>query len=142
MIIFRQLLILNMPELPRDKVMNHSNILEKGEEGNIYKKKNVLVSQQLSWPAIPLELICMQGRKFLSFHSDVFFPPIMLLASLMAQMVKNPPAIWETWVQSLCWEGPLEKGTATHSIILAQRITQIKEPGRLQSIGSQRVGDD
>ena len=59
MIIFRQLLILNMPELPRDKVMNHSNILEKGEEGNIYKKKNVLVSQQLSWPAIPLELICM-----------------------------------------------------------------------------------
>ena len=59
MIIFRQLLILNMPELPRDKVMNHINILEKGEEGNIYKKKNMLVSQQLSWPAIPLELICM-----------------------------------------------------------------------------------
>ena len=37
-------------------------------------------------------------------------------ASLVAQLVKNPTAIWETWVQSLCWEKPLEKGKATHSI--------------------------
>ena len=42
-------------------------------------------------------------------------------ASLVAQLVKNPPAMWETWVQSLCWEDPLEKGKATHSI-LAWRI--------------------
>ena len=40
----------------------------------------------------------------------------------MAQMVKNPPAIWETWVQSLGWEDPLEEGMATHSSIPAQRI--------------------
>ena len=40
----------------------------------------------------------------------------------MAQLVKNPPAIWETWVQSLGWEDPLEKGKATHSSILAWRI--------------------
>ena len=40
-------------------------------------------------------------------------------ASLVAQMVKNPPAMWETWVRSLGWEDPLEKGTATHSSILA-----------------------
>ena len=40
----------------------------------------------------------------------------------MAQMVKNPPAIWETWVRSLAWEDPLEKGKATHSSILAWRI--------------------
>ena len=39
-------------------------------------------------------------------------------ASLVAQMVKNPPAMWETWVRSLSWEEPLEKGTATHSSIL------------------------
>ena len=40
----------------------------------------------------------------------------------MAQMVKNPPAMWEIWVRSLCWEDPLEEGMATHSIILAWRI--------------------
>ena len=40
-------------------------------------------------------------------------------ASLVAQLVKNPPAMWETWVQFLAWEGPLEKGKATHSNILA-----------------------
>ena len=43
-------------------------------------------------------------------------------ASLVAQLVKNPPAMWETWVQSLGYEDPLEKGTATHSRILAWRI--------------------
>ena len=43
-------------------------------------------------------------------------------ASLVAQLVKNPPAMWETWVVSLGWEDPLEKGKATHSSILAWRI--------------------
>ena len=43
-------------------------------------------------------------------------------ASLVAQLVKNPPAMWETWVRSLGWEDPLEKGSATHSSILAWRI--------------------
>ena len=43
-------------------------------------------------------------------------------ASLVAQLVKNPPAMWETWVQSLGWEDPLEKGKATHSSILTWRI--------------------
>ena len=44
-------------------------------------------------------------------------------ASLVAQMVKNPPAMWETWVQSLSWEDPLEEGMATHSSVLAWRIS-------------------
>ena len=57
----------------------------------------------------------------------------------MAQIVKNPPAMWETWVQSMGWEDPLEKGMATHSSILAWRIPQKEEPGRLQSMGWQRV---
>ena len=57
----------------------------------------------------------------------------------MAQMVKNPPTIWETWVLSLGWEDPLEGSMATHSSILAWRIPWTEEPGRLQSIGSQRV---
>ena len=43
-------------------------------------------------------------------------------ASLVAHLVKNPPAMWETWVRSLGWEGPLEKGMAHHSSILAQII--------------------
>ena len=43
-------------------------------------------------------------------------------ASLVAQLVKNLPAMWETWIRSLGWEDPLEKGKATHSSILARRI--------------------
>jgi len=57
----------------------------------------------------------------------------------MAQMVKNLPAMQEIRVQSLGWEDPLEKEMATHSNILAWRIPGTEEPGRLQSIGSQRV---
>ena len=57
----------------------------------------------------------------------------------MVQLVKNPPAMQETQVQSLGWEDPLEKGMATHSSILAWRIPWTEEPGRLQSMGSQRV---
>ena len=53
----------------------------------------------------------------------------------MAQTVKNPPAIQETWVQSLCQEDPLEKGMAIHSSILAWRIPGTGEPGRLPSMG-------
>ena len=57
-------------------------------------------------------------------------------------MVKNPPAMWETWVQPLGWEDPLEKGMVTRSRILVWRIPWTEEPGRLQSMGSQRVGHD
>ena len=65
---------------------------------------------------------------------------LLAWASLVTQLVKNPPAMWETWVGSVGWEDPLEKGKATHSSILAQRISWTEEPGRLQSVGSQRVG--
>jgi len=57
-------------------------------------------------------------------------------------MVKNSPSIQETQVQSLSREDPLEKGMATHSTILAWRIPWIEEPGKMQSMGSQRVGRD
>ena len=63
-------------------------------------------------------------------------------ASLMAQLVKNLPAMQETWVQSLGGEDHLEKGKATHSIILVWRIPWTEEPGWLQSTGSQRVRHD
>ena len=55
-------------------------------------------------------------------------------------MVKNLPAMKETWVQSLGQEDPLEKGMATHFSILAWRIPWTEEPGGLQSMGSQRAG--
>ena len=64
------------------------------------------------------------------------------VAPLVAQMVKNLPVMQETGVRSLGWEDPLEKETATHSSILAWRIPWSEEPGRLQSMWSQRVGQD
>ena len=63
-----------------------------------------------------------------------------LRASLVAQMVKNLPAMWETWVQPLGWEDPLEKGMATHSSILAWKIPWTEEPGGLQSMKLERIG--
>ena len=60
----------------------------------------------------------------------------------MAKTVKNLPAMQETWVQPLGWEDPLEKGMATPSSILAWRIPWTEESGKLQSMGSQRIGHD
>ena len=59
-------------------------------------------------------------------------------ASLVAQTVKNLPAVQETWVRSLGWEDPLEEGMATHTSILAWRISWTEEPGGLQSMGSHK----
>jgi len=63
-------------------------------------------------------------------------------ALLVAQMVKNPPAMRETWVRFLSWKDPLEEGMATHSSILSWRISWTEEPGGLQSMGLTRVGHD
>ena len=63
-------------------------------------------------------------------------------ASLVAQMVKNLPAMQVTQVRPLGQEDPLEKGMATHSSVLAWRIPLTEEPGGLQSMGSQRVRHD
>ena len=60
----------------------------------------------------------------------------------MAQMVKNSPAIQETWVQSLDWEDLLEKGKPTHSSVLAWRIPWTEEPDGLHSVGLKRIGHD
>ena len=73
-----------------------------------------------------------RGFPFLHTLSNIW-------VSLVAQMVKNLPAMWETRVQSLGREDPLEKEMATHSNILAWRIPWTEEAGRLQSMGSQRV---
>ena len=62
--------------------------------------------------------------------------------SLVAQMVKNSPVVWETWVPFLGWVNPLEEGTATLSSIPAWRIPWTEEPGRLQSMRSKKFGHD
>ena len=64
------------------------------------------------------------------------------MASMVAQTVKNPPAMQETSVRSLGWEDLLEEGMATHSSILAWRIPWTEELDRLHAMGSQRVGHD
>ena len=69
-----------------------------------------------------LGLIPWSGR---STEEGIGYPPQYSWASLVAQLVKNPHAIWETWVQSLGWEDPLKKGKATHSSILAWRVPWI-----------------
>ena len=77
------------------------------------------------------EELCLQIGKFLNFR-----------AALVARALKNPPIMWETWVRSLAWEDPLEKGTTTQSSILAWRFPRTEEPGGLPSIQLQRVGHD
>ena len=64
------------------------------------------------------------------------------MASLVAQMLKCLPAVWETQVRSLGGENPLDKEMATHSSTLAWKIPWREEPCKLQSMGSQRVGHD
>ena len=64
------------------------------------------------------------------------YPPPWKEASLVAQMVKNLPAMWKTWVQSLGWEDALEKGMATHLSILAWRIPRAEEPGGIRNSGT------
>ena len=72
-----------------------------------------------------------------STGAGIGYPLQYSWASLVAQLVKNPPAMWETWVQFLGWEDPLAKGKATYSSILVLRV-----PWAVQSMGSQRVGQD
>ena len=67
---------------------------------------------------------------------------LAIVSQQVVEMVKNLPAMQETQVQSLGWEGPLEKGMETHSSVLAWRIPWTEEPGGLQSIRLQRVRHD
>ena len=89
---------------------------------------------------------CLLGIYYLSIWELLFLTMeithLTQRASLVAQMVKNLPAVQETWVRFLGWEDPLEKGMATHSSILTWRIPWTEEPGGLQSMGSQRVRHD
>ena len=75
-------------------------------------------------------------------REGIGYPLQFSWVSLVAQMVKNLPAVREIWLRSLGWEDPLEEGMATHSSILAWRIPGTGEPGKLESMRLQRVGDN
>ena len=75
-------------------------------------------------------------------YKFILHSPTSLRTSLVAQTVKRLPTMQETRVRSLGWEGPLEKEMAIHSSTLAWKIPWMEEHGRLQSMGSQRVGHD
>ena len=72
--------------------------------------------------------------------SSLLFSELIMGNSLVAQMVKHLPTMWETQIQSLGWEDPPEKAVAPHSSTLAWKIPWTEEPGKLQSMGPQRVG--
>ena len=88
--------------------------------------KNLLTEDPISIPG--------SGR---STGEGIGYPFQYSWASLVAQLLKNPPAMWETWVQSLGWQDPLKKGIATHSNIVACKITWT-----VSLVGSQRVRHD
>ena len=77
-------------------------------------------------------------QHLLFFFCFVFF--VFLNMTILVQTVKNQSVVWEALVQSLGREDPLEKEMATHSCLLTWEIPRTEEPGRLQSMGSQRVG--
>ena len=79
---------------------------------------------------------------FIFAGEGIGYPLEYSWASLVAQLVKNLPAMWEIWVQSLGWEDPLEEGMATIPVFLPGESLWTKEPGGLQSMGSQRIGHD
>jgi len=77
-----------------------------------------------------------------SLGSTTYIGGVYIYTSLVAQTVKNMPAMQETWVRSLGWEDPLAEGVASHFSILAWRIPWTEEPGRLKFMGSPRVRQD
>ena len=90
----------------------------------------------ISYPGTPLEEPHLDNRS----ASFLKLQGIGYKTSLVAQMVKHLPTMWETWVRFLGQEDPLEKEMATHSSTLAWKIPWMEEPRRLQSVGPQRVG--
>ena len=105
---------------------------------DLLEKGKATHSSILAW-RIPCTVQSMGSQRVR--HNLVTFTSLAVdyfRASLVAQMVKNSPAMQETWVQSLGQEDPLEKGMATHSSILTWRIPWTEEPARLQSMGLQK----
>ena len=111
---------------------------------------NLLIWRYFRGPPLLLHLLYLPNSNTI-INKAFALPPdlkvqhpsnIWYQTSLVTQMVKRLPTMQETQVQSLGWEGPLEKQMATHSSTFAWKIPWTEECGRLQSMGSQRVGHD
>ena len=122
--IFLQLFVLHL-----ELNISHSELQIKGNRAP--KKTDVQSLAVLTCRIFAYNLELCQAHKTQKFSLRCVWPP------LVAQTVKRLPAVWETRVQSLVGEDPLEKEMATHSSTLAWKIPWTGEPGRLQSIGSQ-----
>ena len=90
-----------------------------------------MLGHTLSWETWVRSL----GLEDPSPREGIGYPLQFSWASLVAQMVKNPPAMWETWVQSLCWEDPLEKGMATYCPKLFTKINSFAPTGTRKGTG-------
>ena len=117
----------------KEKNREYSSYFEHFKEfPHILNYKHIIISfviiQGLPYSSVGKESVCNAGDPGLipgsgsSAGEGIGYPLQYSWVSLVAQLVKNLPAVWETWVQSLGWEDPLEKGKATHSSILAWRI--------------------
>ena len=110
--------------------------------GNLFKTKFLGLSENWLWTNL---IGCKTPLRIKNVYIYIFKDlPVgrcdpSKVTSLVAQTVKNPPAMRETWVQSLSQENPLEEEMATHSSILAWEIPWTEEPGRLWSRGLQKV---
>ena len=102
---------------------------------NGFRKHSASRDTHYSWIIVVLGLF--QWAKL-----DFIFICVCVRASLVTQTVKRLPTMWETCVQSLGREDPLEKEMGTHSSTLSWKIPYMEEPGGLQCMGSQRVGHD
>ena len=105
-------------------------------------------SQRTHWRVLRVATISLWATLLLArgdlelANAVIIILILLMIASLVAQRLKRLPPMWETQVWSLGQEDPLEKEMASHPSILAWRIPWMEEPGRLQSMGSQRVGHD
>ena len=140
--------------------MNIQDWLPLGLTGLIYLQSKVLLKVFSSTTIQMHQFLSAQPSLWSSFHIHTWLlekPKLWLCRPLLAkwylcfliqlsrsvtQLVKNLPAMRETWVQSLGWEYPLEKGIATHPSVLDWKIPWTEEPGGLQSMGLQKVRHD
>ena len=128
--------------------MRETRVRSLGQEDSLEKEMathSSTLAWRIPWREEPDGLQSMGSQRVghdwaASLSLSLWF--LYLWASLVAQRLKHLPAMWETWVQSLGWEDPLEKERATHSSILAWRTPWREEPNGLQSMGSQIVGHD
>ena len=133
-----------LPSEPPGKILRGGNNTQRtmqkrshdpdNHDGVITHLEPNILEWEVKWA---LESITKNGHIMTRPH---LWSPMCWWASLVAQRVKCLPAMQETWVRSLGQEDPLEKEMATHSSTLAWKIPWTEKPGRLQSMGSQRVG--